>query len=167
MSDETKKAVITSIIILLAVAFIVAMLAPIRQVRMVVRSCKWEYTIQEREDYAVWVCHMRHRENCMGSGKERKCRDEAYQDCGYETRTKVHNTWITGGEYPVAPFWDVYYIRPGNYERRWEEYTVMFSDDKELYPYRPASLEEYSKFIPRQAHDVKLNLFGDITGIVK
>ena len=167
LSDEAKTVIISVSVVLLIVGLVVAVCVPVRQERMTIRSCGWKYIIQEREDYQVWVCHTRHRQNCTGFGDNRKCRDESYQACGYEIKTRVHNTWVTGGEYPTAPFWETNYtIRPGNYERRWEDYTVMFSDDKKLYPYHPGSLGEYSGFTPRQARDVKLNLFSHITEVV-
>lgn len=172
MNQNNEKqlwvAIVTVIVII--IVLMVVWILPTHKAKMAVRTLEWQYRIDELEDYLVYQCYPRSRtiQTCSGFGSNRSCtnRIERYQDCRWETRTRRHNTWVTGGQYPIVPFWETNYsIATGHYERRNESYTVTFSDDKELYPYHPGSLNEYNKFAPRQKFTVNLNLFEHITGV--
>lgn len=64
---------------------------------MSVRSKEWSREIRELEDYQTWECHTRRRDVCTGFGSDRKCREESYQQCGWETHTRTINAWGTSG----------------------------------------------------------------------
>lgn len=159
MSSDDKKflgIVLLVLLVLAGVGFI--LFYPIKEARMVVRSMAWERGIHELEDYWVHECTTTTTDS---DGKIKTT-------CQNVKRTKRHNTWVTGGQYPVEPFWETNYtIRPGHYERRWESYTVLFSDDRDLFPYACGDLADYERFKPRQAWPLKVNLLGQVIEVME
>jgi hypothetical protein len=127
---------------------------------MVIRSKDWSREVKELEDYQTWECTTRHRQTCTGIGDNRQCKDDSYQDCGWETHTRLINRWTSAGIYPQSPYWPSYSIELGHYERKWEVYTIRFSDDRKLYNFHPGNENDYNNYLPRQKCTVGLNWWG-------
>lgn len=128
---------------------------------MAIRSKEWSRNVMELEDYQVWVCHTKYRtsERCTYVDGKRQCTTDRipYQDCGWETRTRVINQWPTNGVWPVAPYWPEYSISAGHYEKRSQYYTIKLSDDKELWNHTVPSEASYDTFQVRGSCAVSLN----------
>lgn len=127
---------------------------------MTIRSMGWHREIRELEDYYKYECDTRTIRNSDG-------KDETKTDCGYKKYTRLINKWITSANYPIEPYWETNYtISSGHYENRSERYTIVFSDDKELYPYN-CYLSQYLNMKPREKHKVALNIFNSVIGIIE
>ena|SRR3990172_9805876 len=139
---------------------------------MTVRSKSWSREIRELEDYQVWECTTRYlsQKSCTNINGKRQCTTirTPYQDCGWETRTRLINSWSTSGVYPVSPLWhENYTIGQGHYERRFERYSIDLSDDRELWHHIVSSEDAYNIFPVRGKCWIKLNWFNGILGIEK
>lgn len=133
---------------------------------MSVRDKGWSRLVRELEDYQEWVCHTRYREVCSGYGEDRKCHDESYRECGWETKTREINRWSTTGMYPQKPRWATgYTIGSGHYERREESYLIHLSNDKEIWNQTVYNEATYDAFPIRGKCKVGLSWFKTIVSI--
>ena len=130
---------------------------------MRVSNKSWQYTIKELEDYKTWECHI--ETSCSPAGNNVEiCTD--YEVCDWKHHTRTHNTWITGGVYPIEPFWEENYtIRTelGYYQKRSESYTVIFvrEGDTGATQY-PNSLMAYNSYLIGDKHHVTMNVWGGV-----
>lgn len=126
---------------------------------MSVRAKSWHRQIKELEDYREHVCRTRYRTDSDGDRR-------SYQDCNWETRTRTHNTWVTGGDYPIKPFWEANYtIGVGHYESRSERYVIALSDDREVWLHVVYSEAHYDSFPVRGKCLVGLNFINYIVKV--
>lgn len=130
---------------------------------MTVRSKEWYREIKEAEDYRVWVCDTKYRDECSGSGGDRICRRESYRDCDWETRTRILQSWVTSGQYPIPPVWETRYtIVQGHYEIRYEKYTIYLSDDREIWTKVVWNERDYNYFPVKGKCEAGLNYFRSL-----
>lgn len=125
-----------------------------------VRDKEWYREIRELEDYRVWECHNSSKYDALNDKRE------TVRECGWETRTRTHNVWKTGGKFPSDPFWwQDYKIGEGHYERRYESYTIYLSDDKRVLPYSTGDKNYYDTFKLRSKCEVGMSLVDSIVSV--
>lgn len=114
---------------------------------LTVRTKTWAREIKELHDYTTYEMVSHSKEECSGTGRNRRCTTTYYWTTEPRQHTRTINTWDSNGEYPTAPFWPEHpALGAGNYTRNYESYNVVLSDDGVLYNYNPGNESYYNTF---------------------